>query len=96
MRFVRTHFSRLCSKKYAVDRTGGNVQLNTDEVLHRVLCLPDDAPELDDDAEMVSQVRKFIQDCSEQHATERLPRVLMDPVDRWLEDLMNLNISNGE
>jgi hypothetical protein len=60
-----------------------------------VLCLPDDAPELDDDAEMVSQVRKFIQDCSGQQAAERLPRVLMDPVDRWLEDLLNLNITNG-
>jgi hypothetical protein len=69
--------------------------LDTDEVLHRVLCLPDDVPELDEDAEMVSQVRRFIQDCSEQQTAERLPRVLMDPVDRWLEDLMNLNIANG-
>jgi hypothetical protein len=89
------YFFCSCSKKYAIDRTGGKLLIDTDEVLHRVLCLPDDALELADDAEMVSQVRKFIQDCSIQQDTEHIPRVLMDPVDRWLHDLMNLNIANG-
>jgi hypothetical protein len=81
--------------KRALDTTGGKLELDTDEVLYRVLCLPDDAPELDDDADMVSRVRLFIQDCSVEQAEERLPRVLMDPVDRWLEDLSTLNITNG-
>lgn len=80
---------------HALDLTGGKLDLDIDEVLYRVLCLPDDAPELDDDADMVSRVRSFIQDCSLEQAVERLPRVLMDPVDRWLEDLTNLNITNG-
>jgi hypothetical protein len=69
--------------------------LDTDEVLYRVLCLPDDCPELDDDADMVSRVRLFIRDCASKQVAEQLPRVLMDPVERWLEDLMNLNIENG-
>lgn len=81
------------SKTYAVDRTGGKVQLDTDEVLHRVLCLPDHAPELQDDADIVRQVSAFIKDCSQEHAHERQPRVLMDPVERWLQDLEELDIA---
>lgn len=86
----------LCSKKYAIERTSGRIQLDTDEVLYRVLCLPDDEPELVDDEEVLSQVRVFIKECSAEHVAEQIPRVLMDPVDRWLGDLMTLNIANGE
>ena len=60
-----------------------------------MVCLPDDVPELNDDADMVSQVRLFIKDCYVQQIAERPHPLLMDPVDRWLEDLMNLNIANG-
>jgi hypothetical protein len=78
-----------------LDVTGGKLAIDTDEVLYRVLCLPDDACDLDDDADMASRVRLFIKDCSAKQSTDQLPRVLMDPVDRWLDDLMNVNITNG-
>ena len=84
-----------CSKKYAIERTSGKIQLDTDEVLYRVLCLPDDLHELHDDEEMLSQVRVFIKECSAEQIAEQIPRVLMDPVDRWLGDLMTLNIADG-
>ncbi len=65
-------------------------------MLYRVLCLPDDVHELHDDEEMLSQVRVFIKECSTEQVAEHIPRVLMDPVDRWLGDLTTLNIADGE
>ena len=54
-----------------------------------------DLHELHDDEEMLSQVRVFIKECSTEQIAEQIPRVLMDPVDRWLGDLMTLNIADG-
>jgi hypothetical protein len=86
-----------CSKKYAIERTSGKIQLDTDEVLYRVLCLPDDVQEQHDNVEVLSQVRIFIKECSTEQVAEHIPRVLMDPdtVHRWLGDLMTLNIADG-